>query len=447
MKKLTFSGTTVKIVLIFVLVLLFLIPISLIKSLIHDRKNYQREAIASITEPLGGNTEMQGLVIAVPYRHYRETFDAKGNRHTEVETRHIIFAPDTYSLDVSVQPYYLTRGIFKVPVFNGQIQIASSFRHFDCSYFNIPEKDVLPQEAVLIIGLSNTKNLTSQPKLRLNGKELALSPIKYDAVSPFSTSVYYNLSELTLAEAAELAGTIDFQGGENIRIHPIAADNVIKMTSDWTSPSFSGGWLPKTREISDKGFSAEWNVAGLSTVYPKSWLSESSFTSEAINVSFIVPVNAYKKTERSVKYALLFLIIPFIALLISEVFSKKKIHPIQYCLIGFADVLFYLLLLSVSEHLSFDVTYLICAASVCAATFFYATAIFAKPKWGALLSGVQLVSYIFLYGTLQAEDYALLIGSIGLFIVTVLLMFITRKIDWYTLNQPSAQDTDEGTIA
>ena len=127
--------------------------------------------------------------------------------------------------------------------------------------------------------------------------------------------------------------------------------------------------------------------------------------------------------------------------MISEIFSKIKIHPIQYCLIGFADVIFYLLLLSSSEHISFDLAYLICSVSVCLATLLYTSAIFRNKKWGALLSGGQFVSYIFLYGTLQAEDYALLIGSIGLFIVVALLMFITRKIDWYGLTE-----TLDGTI-
>ena len=157
----------------------------------------------------------------------------------------------------------------------------------------------------------------------------------------------------------------------------------------------------------------------------------------------MIPVDAYKKTERSVKYALLFLIIPFIALLISEIFSKIRIHPVQYCLIGFADIIFYLLLLSISEHLSFDSTYLICAICVSLSTLFYASAIFRQIKWGGLLSSVQFISYIFLYGTLQAEDYALLIGSIGLFIVLVLLMFITRKIDWYELGNELASEKED----
>ncbi len=435
MKKIQISNSTVKIILVGILILLFLIPVGLINHLIRDRRNYQKEAVRSITEPLGGETEIKGLVIAVPYKTYNTEYDSKNNKTVVTEIKYVIFAPSEYELDIDVKPYYLTRGIFKVPVFNGTIGLTSQFSKFDYSYFNIEEKDVLKNDAILILGLSNTKNLTGQPKISLKEKDLSVTPVKYDKISPFSTSVYYSLSGVDFTQNIELSGTIDFQGGENIKLHPIASDNVFNMTSDWKAPSFSGGWLPTKRELSENGFTASWNIAGLSTVYPKSWLSESKFISEYVNVSFMIPVDAYKKTERSVKYALLFLVIPFIALLISEIFSKKRIHPIQYCLIGFADIIFYLLLLSVSEHISFDFTYFICAIAVSLATLFYATAIFKNLKWGALVTGVQFVSYIFLYGTLQAEDYALLIGSIGLFVVVVLLMIITRKIDWYGLNE------------
>ncbi|QTQ16797.1 cell envelope integrity protein CreD [Treponema parvum] len=439
MKKIEFSNSSIKIVLIFVLVLLFLIPLNLIRNLIYDRQDYQREAISSITRPLGGDAEIQGIVIAVPYKSYIENFDSNGNKHVETEIRYIIFAPDSYDLDISVNPYYLTRGIFKVPVFNGQIKLKADFSKFDFSYFNIPQKDIVQNDCFLILGLSNSKNLMTQPKLNMDGKDLFISPIKYDSVSPFETSVYYNLSGVDFSGKINLYGAIDFQGGENIKIQPIASDNRINMVSSWPSPSFSGGWLPKERVLSKDGFSASWNIAGLSTVYPKSWQSEDDFNGETVDVSFIVPVDSYKKTNRSVKYALLFLAIPFIALLICEVFSKIRVHPIQYCLIGFADVIFYLLLLSISEHISFDLTYAICSICVCAATLLYASAILKKIKWGALLSAVQMISYIFLYGTLQAEDYALLIGSVGLFIVVILLMFITRKIDWYEINQKNGE--------
>ena len=442
MKKIELSHSTLKFLIIFVLVLLFLIPISLIKNLINDRQDYKRDAVFSITEPLGRNAAFQGLVIAVPYKSYREYFDTKGTRHEEVETKYVIFAPDSYNMDFTVNPYYLTRGIFKVLVYNGEININADFDSFDYSYFGIKEKDFLWNEAVLILGLTNSKNLTKQPEFVIGGKKLNVSPIKYDAVSPFVNSVYYRLSEIDFSQKLHLSGNIAFQGGESIMVCPVAAENTITMKSSWQSPSFSGGWLPKERSLSKDGFSAEWNIAGLSTVFPKSWLAETKFNAESITVSFIVPVDAYKKTTRSVKYALLFLIIPFLALLICEIFAGTKIHPVQYCLIGSADVIFYLLLLAISEHIPFDITYFICALAVSIATFFYASAIFKKIKWGGLVSLVQLISYIFLYGTLQAEDYALLIGSLGLFGVLLLLMFITRKIDWYKLNENTQYDNN-----
>ena len=435
MKKVEFSNFGIKFMLIFIMVLLFLIPIHMIKDLIEDRQDYKDDAIESIIVPLGKTAGFQGISIAVPYKFHKESVDSNGNRYTESETKYVIFAPDSYKLDFDVNPYHLTRGIFKVPVFNGQIQMEASFDNFDFTYFNIEKKDVMLKDAVLIMGISNPKNITSQPNLTINGLELPVSPIKYDSISPFSTSIYYTLSGIDFSKKLNLEGIVSFQGGEKIRIRPIASDNTINMTSSWKSPSFSGGWLPQERHLDDNGFSAMWSIAGLSTVFPKSWLAENTFSPESVEVSFIVPVDAYQKTTRSVKYALLFLVIPFVALMVCEVFSKIRIHPIQYGLIGFADIMFYLLLLSISEHITFDLTYLICSLSVCVTTLLYAMVILKNLKWGILLSLVQFVSYIFLYGTLQAEDYALLIGSLGLFTVVVLLMFITRKIDWYEITK------------
>lgn len=456
MKKLRFSNSSLKFLMIILLMLLFLIPVELIKNLIHDRKSYQRDAVESITQPLGGQAGFEGIVVAVPYRQVRKETTAGGITRTETLIRYVLFAPQNYEVDFDVKPYFLTRGIFKVPVFNGKAHVRADFSGFDFSYFDIQESDVLWDEALVVLGLSNTKNVTSQPVVLLHGadgpggadgttsgngnaEKLELSPVKYDAISPFTTGIYYSISGADFSAGLKTSCEIEFQGGEDIKIYPVGADNYFSMSSPWKSPSFTGGWLPAERNLDSNGFSAEWKIAGLSTVYPKSWLSETRFNPEAVYVSFIIPVDSYKKTERSVKYALLFLLIPFLALLISEVFSGKKIHPVQYCLIGLADVIFYLLLLSVSEHIPFDASYFICAVSVCIATCFYATAIFKSLKWGALVTSVQLVSYIFLYGTLQAEDYALLIGSIGLFVVIVLLMFITRKIDWYALNQDPEQ--------
>ena len=437
MKKVEFSNFGIKFMLIFIMVLLFLIPIHMIKNLIEDREDYKSDAIESIVIPLGKTAAFQGIAIAVPYKSHKESVDRDGTRVIETETKYVIFAPVSYKLDFAVNPYYLTRGIFKVPVFSGQIQLEAAFDDFDFTYFNkIEKKDIMLNESVLVMGISNPKNITAQPNLSINGVELPVSPIKYDYISTFATSICYNLSGVDFSKKLNLTGTVNFQGGEKIRICPIASETTtITMESAWQSPSFSGGWLPQVRRLDDTGFSASWSIAGLSTVFPKSWLYEDNFSPESVEVSLIVPVDAYQKTTRSVKYAFLFLVIPFIALMMCEVFSKIRIHPVQYGLIGFADIMFYLLLLSISEHIPFDFAYFICAIAVCTTTLLYAMAILKNLKWGLFLSLVHLVSYTFLYGTLQAEDYALLIGSLGLFSVVGLLMFVTRKIDWYEITK------------
>jgi inner membrane protein len=433
--KVGFSQSGIKIVLIFFLILLFLIPISYIKGMINDRQNYQNKAVASITEPLGGKPEIQGIVIAIPFKTYTQSIDKNDVKHIEINTKYIYFAPDLYSLDIAVNPYYLNRGIFKVPVFNGEIALESKFDSFDVSHFKISEKNIMRDEAIIMLGLSSTKNLTTAPMLKIDGNYLPISPIKYDSITPFKSTVYYDIPEKYLEKGFSLNGKLNIQGGEDIKIQPIGSDNIIKMNSAWPTPGFSGGWLPASRKITDSGFTAQWNIAGLSTVFPKSWISNTDYNGESIKVSFITPVDTYQKTTRSIKYSLLFLIIPFLSIFICEIFSNIRVHPVQYCLIGFADIMFYLILLSTSEHISFNISYLIGAVCVSATTLFYAATIFKKIKWGLLLSGVQIISYGFLYGTLQTEDYALLIGSIGLFIVVVLLMFITRKVDWYGIGQ------------
>ena len=415
------------------MILLFLIPISLIKDLIHDRRSYQSEAVDSIILPLGGRSEILGIVVALPYKVHSTFVDSKGVSRTETSTDYILFAPDVYDLSVSVLPRFLSRGIFKVPVFQGEIAMNAKFSSFDCSHYKIDERDLMMDEAVLMLGVSNPKTLCAQPSISADGGKLSVSSIKYDSISPFSTTVYFSLPLARMEDGLNLTGTVKFQGGESIKIQPVAADNEIRMESSWATPSFSGGWLPSERSVKSDGFSAVWNIAGLSTAFPKSWRAEEKIRGESVEVSLITPVDTYKKTTRSIKYALLFMLVPFISIFICEIFSKVQIHPVQYCLVGLADVMFYLLLLSISEHLPFNTSYALSALCVCTTTFLYSAAIFHRFKWGALLSAVQMISYVFLYGTLQAEDYALLIGSIGLFMVVALLMFITRKIDWYDI--------------
>ncbi len=427
---------------IMLLVLLMLIPLHMIRSIITDREFYRDQAIHSVLLPKGGQPVLEGLAAALPYQIITEERRADGTSVHTVNIEYIISVPETWNFSTEVKPEYLVRGIFDVPVFSCDTVSDGTFEPAAFRHFKIEEHDILWDEALLLVGISNKKNFTALPEIQVSDTVLEQSLSEPD-ISPFSHTVFYRLPAQAVKNGFSYTMYAPIQGGNSLSILPIASDNHFQLTSNWPAPSFSGGWLPTQRNISADGFSAEWNIAGLSTVFPKSWIAAENHgiqtaAAEAVTAAFITPVDNYQKTMRSVKYALLFLIIPFLTVFIFEIFTRIRIHPVQYCLIGLADVLFYLLLLAVSEHLPFSVTYWISAAAVCAATFGYTTAIFRQAKWGALFVAVQAASYIFLFGTLQAEDYALLIGTIGLFCVTIILMILTRRIDWYTVISSSA---------
>lgn len=428
-----FSTTGAKPFLIVLLLLLFLIPINFIDSLMHDRLNYQKQAVNSILQPLGGNLEIQGIVIALPFNEIVEKLEGDKVIKQEVKN-YVLLTPENFDISGNVETNYLTRGIYKVPVFNGSFSFECSFdpkNFYTDMYF---DKNYILEQGVVILGISNKKNLTKLPELHCDNLVLNQLSLELENASPFKKSIYYKLPKEFFTKEFSIKGTMNVQGGELVKLQPIATNNTFKIFSPWKSPSFSGGWLPIQRNISENGFSAEWNIPGMTTNFPKTWISDSMRMSEFVQISFITPVDSYQKAFRSIKYALLFLLVPFLAIFICEIFTKLKIHPVQYCLLGLADVLFYLLLLSFSEHISFGLSYFLASFAVTLATFFYASSIFKKIKWGFMIGCVQIVSYILLFGTLQAEDYALLIGSVGLFVIVVLLMILTRKIDWYEIN-------------
>ena len=432
-------------VIIFFLLLVLLIPLGFIRSLVSDRERYQRSAEESIMEPAGGEPVIEGVVLAVPYEKTAEYKLANGDIQTHKDIYYTLQVPESYELSTQIDPYYLSRGIFTVPVFNGDIAVKASFADFKFAQLDIAEKDIRYKDAVLILGVRDKKTFTANPLLRINGKLLTEALINPQAVSPFHNAVYYSLPEEYVKAGFALDGSIAVQGGKSMSLTPLAADNRFAIQSTWPAPSFVGGWLPKNRTLNADGFTADWNVSGLSTVFPRAWKTEGvnkehktawllSVNAESVTVGFITPVNHYSQVTRCVTYAILFLAVPFLAIFLCELWSAVRIHPVQYFLIGIADILFYLLLRSFSEHLSFNLSYLIATASVCGIVCLYTAAIFRHVRWGLLLTAVQAVSYVLLFGILQSEDYALLIGSIGVFCVVALLMFLTRKVDWYGKN-------------
>jgi inner membrane protein len=232
------------------------------------------------------------------------------------------------------------------------------------------------------------------------------------------------------------------QSGKSIRILPIGETTQARVRSNWPSPSYQGGFLPANHTLSESGFNAEWEISYLSRSIPLFWLTDEkgdmdgniNFQKELFGVDFFKPLDHYALNERAVKYAILFLVIPFLTLFFLEVFSRKSIHPAQYLLSGLANVIFYLLLLSISEHLPFSTAYLIAASALTVMMMLYARSLLETWARSAYMGLVMALLYLILYLTLNAEDWALLIGSIAAFANCGVVMFLTRKLDWRNLS-------------
>lgn len=233
--------------------------------------------------------------------------------------------------------------------------------------------------------------------------------------------------------------------GPSDRVHRIGEKSETSLGSTWEHPSFDGDFLPDRHTIDEKGFTATWNILNLNRNYPQQWTNDDyEISNSTFGVRLLYPVNQYQQSTRSVKYAIMFLGLTFLVFFFSEILNRKRIHPIQYLLVGFALCLFYTLLISFAEHLSFLVAYLIAAASTILIIASYARSFLKSARLTAIVALVLVILYSFLYTILQLQDFDLLFGSIGLFITLAVIMYLSRNIEWYASIRKSDRE-EEGT--
>ena len=239
---------------------------------------------------------------------------------------------------------------------------------------------------------------------------------------------------------------LHIQGSQNLSFIPLGKTTNAHLNSVWPSPGFDGSFLPDSREVTSEGFTADWKVLELNRNFPQTWLGVYSslvFEQSAFGVSLIKTVDDYRKSERSVKYALLTIALTFLVFFLVEILNKRRIHPFQYALVGLALSIFYILLVSVSEHSNFDIAYTVSFVAIILMVGLYARRLFNSLKLSSLLSFCLTGIYGFIFITLQLEDYALLMGSIGLAVILALTMYLTRNIDWYNLKLNTESDLQQ----
>lgn len=431
-----------KLGIIALLMLLLMIPLMLIDGLIGERQAARNGVLANIAQSSSYSQRITGPILVVPYkRTVREwkTYEQTGQRRMEereVSSR-LYFLPERFSLVGNVDTELRARGIYKARLYKSDSQISGQI--LVPANYGIAEDlaDYRFEQPFLAVGISDIRGIGNALKLRLNGQSLDFQPGSGDRL--LNGGVHAPLASLQagVPQSLDFAFDLKLQGTSSLSVTPVGRDSRVELGSSWPHPSFIGEFLPSERSIDAKGFAATWQTSFFATNLREA-LAEcvatqrcDAFYSRDFGVSFVDPVDQYLKTDRAIKYALLFIALTFAGFFLVEVLKRLAVHPVQYGLVGLALALFYLLLLSLSEHLEFVLAYAISASACVALVGFYVCHVLhSGVRGGGFTLGLAAL-YGMLYGLLSAEDYALLMGSLLVFGLLACVMVLTRKLDWY----------------
>jgi inner membrane protein len=439
----------VKLLIIGALLLILLWPLARYNSLVQERQERRNQTETEIIGQWGGEQTIAGPILVIPY--IDRSVDESG-RTVETVT-HACFLPDQLSIEGDLEPQIRSRGMYDATLYTTRLAVHGSFRGVDFSGWRVKPGDILWDQAEIAIELPDMRALRERTTLRWGAAMSEFHPGRGSA-GIFPGEIVAAVPGLRGATAggARLPFSFDLgiQGGGSIAFLPLGDETSVRIRSSWKSPNFSGAFLPATRALSDAGFEAEWKVLSMARAYPHAWrngeIEAATVQASAFKVDLMTPVDAYLKVTRALKYGLLFLLLPFAALFLFEVFSMQKIHPLSYLFIGFADSLFYLLLLSLAEHMGFALAYAIGSVATCALVTVYTCAVVKSWRSGIVMLPVLAAAYGFLAVVLNSEDYALLIGSVGLFMILAAIMMITRRVNWYAIGKKTddAAEAAEG---
>lgn len=428
-KKLSF-----KLVIIGILILLLLIPKVMILGLINERQISSIQVINEVMDKWSGNQTISGPILHIPFR--KKIYHEKEKKYDEV-IQTATFLPKELNISGKIIPKKLKRSIYEVFVYESVLEIDGFFDKINFDSLNIDQADILWENAQLQLGINDLRGISKDLVLNWNDRQFTFSPgMKSSSIGNIGVSIPMNkIGTNNLNGKFHIL--LDLKGSQNMMFAPLGEKTTVSLASTWNDPGFTGNFLPAKRKVDDKGFEADWSVLHFNRNYPKQWISTSSsshlqdISNSKFGVELITLADHYQKNTRSAKYAILIIIITFIVFFIYEVFSKQRIHPFQYILVGSAIIIFYLLLLSLSEHLGFNMAYLAATLAIIVLVFLYSRSFMPKIQ-NSLGTGFALAAcYAFIFILLQLESFALLAGSIGMFVLLATLMYVTRKVNWY----------------
>ena len=426
------------------LVLILLIPLAMIRGVLHERTSRRNVAVQEITSAWGQNQVVVGPVLVLPY-HYRtkiwkeQTINGKVER-VEVEETNVanaFFLPSELAVDGTVSPDMLHRGIYDAVVFKGHLALSGRFQPPAFNELGISTADVLWDDARVTVAVTDLRGTGEILYITMGDQRCEFVP--GCLLIGYASGINARVPGIT-AETGDLdfRMELDLKGSQGLSFAPVGRQNRVNLSSTWPDPSFRGAFLPAERSVSEKGFTASWEVSWYGRHFPQQStdlnraLTDKAVEASLFGVDFLDPVDMYRMVERATKYGALFIALIFTAFFLFENLSALRIHTVQYTLVGAALCLFYLAVLSLSEFIAFGYAYWIGVAASSLLIILYSRSVLGAGKRVAVLSAELLGIYSYLYVVLQLQDYSLLLGTAGLFVVLATVMFATRKIDWST---------------
>jgi len=442
-----------KLIVVGFLALLMMIPALFVWDLVNERTRRASDVLREVSSHVGGQQTFLGPTLAIPYSVPSQKPSEPG-RHG----LYIVF-PATASATVSTTTEERHRSLFKVPVFQADMRFDAKFDLSGVPAAAPPGAELDWDRAEIVVGVSDARGALSDALLTMDGKTSTLSPaaiaqdlsIGRGEGGDVKLTLLGNTAGIVARPGAQfdVTSSLRFSGAQRIALLAYGKTTHLSMQGYWRNPGFDGGFLPVSRTLTGSGFNAEWSVPFIARGVRAEGRSDSmaGLDATALGVSFVEVADPYQSVDRSLKYALLFLGLVFLSYFTFEVTTGKRVHPAQYVLVGVAQIIFYLLLLSFAERIGFDLGFLLAGAATVLLLSINAGWVFSSRVQGIKALVIFTPLYALIYTMLRLEDNALLVGAIASFVAVAAAMYLTRRIDWYsslpnsaggTQSQPSA---------
>lgn len=442
------------------LILLLHIPLLMVRGTLFERRQSRNEAVASISRSWGGSQELIGPVLAIPVVWTRSSHKDRLVDGVVVRTeipieKHgfVFLLPHSIATEGEIETSTRYRGIYEAVVYRTHLSMEGTFDPAD------PRLDEIGGQldwsrARILVGLSDLRGIAEAPDLILSGRPAVFEP--GTGLPGLANGLSAALGEFDPKGMIPFAIDLSFQGSGSLTAAPVAAHNEVHFKGNWPAPSFYGEFLPAARDVTEAGFSANWEISSFGRPYPQVWTDQSSANESnwqavqrsGFGVELITPVDAYRVVERSLKYGILFFVLVFTVFFLFEVIARVRVHPFQYLLVGVALCLFYLGFLSLGELVGPGLAYLLSALACIIMVTLYSVSVLHSGVRGLYVAVGLAITYGCLYLVLRMEDFALLAGTLALFAALSLVMFLTRRIDWYRIESKPEAGTAvvEGTL-